>query len=292
MKSIRLFALVLAMFILSGCGKEELENKNIETSVVNEAKMENVEETKQETKQETEVEVTSETNVIAQTKEEITEASVAVESETVSEEEIIDPNFNGAGYKGTLEETVQSYITYEDIEPTTMYVISNNTGEQYSTYHDINVTDGELVVSGMAEPNQEIIIDGKGIFNNIEYYRIAFQEAMMLNHQIIIPAECLSAEKQEAQKPVEQQPEVQKPVEQQPEVQQPTQQEQPSTSDYDPSLGISESDWNELFGGGPSNGGHTWTPDGPSDAVYDDNNRVISGSGAEDPSKIGSLTFH
>ena len=280
MKSIKVFALVLTMFILSGCGKEA-EVHNPETSVASETKTEQVEETKQETEQETEVNVASESNVTAQTQEE-TETSIVVESETASEEEVIDPNFNGAGYKGTLQETVQSYITYEDIEPTTMYAISAT-----STYHDLNVTEGELVVSGLTEANQEIIVDGKGTYDNTDYYRIEFQEAMMLNHHIIIPVECLSAEKQE--EPVENQQSVE---------QQPTTQEQPTETlppaepevpEWNPDTGVSKEDWDKFFGGGATNGGHTWTPDYGSGVTFDENGNILD---PNDELIDGVLEFH
>lgn len=125
-------------------------------------------------------------------------------SETTEKEG--DIIFNGKGYEGTLKEVEQKYITYTDIEPTKMYVISNVREEQCYTYHDINVAEGYLMVSGMVEANQEIIIDGKGTYDGVEYYRIEFQPAMMLNHQIIILAEIVVAEKQEEPVAIEQQP--------------------------------------------------------------------------------------
>ena len=281
MKSIKVFALVLTMFILSGCGKE-VEVHNTETSVASETK---VEETKQETEQETEVNLASESNVTAQTQEE-TETSIVVESKTESKEEVIDPNFNGAGYKGTLQETAQSYITYEDIEPTVMYVISGNKDESYAIYNDPNVTEGALMMGGLVEPNQELTVDGKATYNEVDYYRLAYTEGSMTTIQYIIPAEYLSTEK-----PVEQQPttetqqpsvETQKPVETQPETTTPEQSTTttPEVPTYDPNCGISEADWNKLYGGGTSGGGINWQPD---------NSYEFS---AEELEKLGNLIVH
>ena len=63
-----------------------------------------------------------------------------------------------------------------------------------------------------------------------------------------------------------------------------------NSSNYDPSLGISESDWNELFGGTTS-GGHTWTPDNAnpnySAGINDKGGFTISGHEGE----VGHLTF-
>ena len=212
---------------------------------------------------------------------------------------IIDPNFNGAGHTETLEETKQTYITYESIEPTTMYVISNTNGERYSTYHDPNVSEGELYESGLVDANQELLIDGKATYNGVDYYRLAFQPEMMLKHQIIIPADLVTSEPQQ-QEVQQQQPEVQQPIEQQqptqqqPEVQQPTDPlppAEPEVPEWTPDTGVSKEDWDSFFGGGNTTGQHTWQPDNPDD-YYEDENGNIWGSGAEDPSKIGSLTFH
>lgn len=229
------------------------------------------------------------------------EVNTNTEEDDLANFPIIDPNFNGAGHTGTLKETVQSYITYEDIDPVTMYATKAT-----PTYHDLNVSEGELVESGLVEPNQEIIVDGKGTYNNIEYYRIEFQEAMMLSHHIIIPAEYLSAEKQEIQKPEVQKPvETQKPVEQQPEVQQPQQptqqpqQPQQSTDnstvtigsdtfEWDESLGVSKEDWDAFFGSGHNTTGQrTWQPDGNDNMTIDENGNIW------DPDLIdGVLTFN
>ncbi len=217
---------------------------------------------------------------------------------------IIDPNFNGAGHTGTLEETVQSYITYEDIDPVTMYVINNTNGERYSTYHDPNVSEGELYASGLVDANQELIIDGKATYNGTDYYRIAFQEEMMLNHQIIILADLVTSELQET--PVVQ-PEVQKPVEQQPTQQQPEVQQQPTQTpppasennapEWDASLGVSKEDWDAFFGGGNTTGQHTWTPDHGSDYHSEKNENggfTISGGielTDEEKELLGKLTW-
>ena len=45
------------------------------------------------------------------------------------------------------------------------------------------------------EASDEILIDGKGIYEGVEYYRIAYKEGYMLDYQMIIPAEYLTAEK-------------------------------------------------------------------------------------------------
>lgn len=181
--------------------------------------------------------------------------------------EIIDPNYNGSHYEGTLEETIQSYITYEDMEPTVMYVISGNKDESYAIYNDPNVTEGALMMGGLVEPNQELTVDGKATYNEVDYYRLAYTEGSMTTIQYIIPAEYLSTEK-----PVEQQPttetqqpsvETQKPVETQPETTTPEQSTTttPEVPTYDPNCGISEADWNKLYGGGTSGGGINWQPD-------------------------------
>ncbi len=224
---------------------------------------------------------------------------------------IIDPNFNGAGHTGTLEETVQSYITYEDIDPVTMYVINNTNGERYSTYHDPNVSEGELYASGLVDANQELIIDGKATYNGTDYYRIAFQSEMMLNHQIIIPADLVTSELQETpavqpevQKPVE----TQKPVEQQPTQQQPEVQQQPTQTpppasennapEWDASLGVSKEDWDAFFGGGNTTGQHTWQPNRSDGATVERNENggfTVSGDtglSQETLDKSGNQTVH
>ena len=235
----------------------------------------------------TESEANTETDVVEESKEAITETNVAVESEVALGEGDKDPNFNGAGHEGTLEQTVQSYITYEDIEPTTMYVTKAT-----STYHDPNISEGELVVSGLTEPNQEILIDGKATLNGVDYYRIVFQPEMMLNHQIIIPAEFVSDKPQEVE--VQQQPEVQ-----QPEVQQPTQTPPPASEpeipEWDSSLGVSKEEWDAFFGGSTNTTGqHTWDPGNGSDfkSSVNENGGLDLTGGNLDPSEVGGLTFH
>ena len=194
--------------------------------------------------------------------------------------EIIDPNYNGSHYEGTLEETIQSYITYEDMEPTVMYVISGNKDESYAIYNDPNVTEGALMMGGLVEPNQELTVDGKATYNEVDYYRLAYTEGSMTTIQYIIPAEYLSTEK-----PVEQQPttETQQPsVETQPETTTPEQSTTttPEVPTYDPNCGISEADWNKLYGGGTSGGGINWQPD---------NSYEFS---AEELEKLGNLIVH
>ena len=172
--------------------------------------------------------------------------------------EIIDPNYNGSHYEGTLEETIQSYITYEDMEPTVMYVISGNKDESYAIYNDPNVTEGALMMGGMLSANEEVTVDGKAIMNEVEYYRLAHNDGAMVNFQYIIPAEYVTTEKQ-----VEQPIENQKPAEPQQSTEQQPTEDQPSTPPeapaYDPSSGVSEEDWNKVFGIGCC-GGISWNP--------------------------------
>lgn len=281
MKSIKVFALVLAMFILSGCGKEVEVHNNTEISVANETKMEQVEETEQAT----EVNVASESNIIAQTKEETIETNVVVESETASEDkkDNKNPNYNGTHAEGELQETEQTYIQYTDLEPTTMYVINTNNMD-VSTYRDPNITGGVLMQGGVVESNQEIIIDGKGTFNNVDYYRIAYKEGSMISFQLIIPAEFITTEQQST--PVETIPDAPKSEtpQTQPEAQQPTENQKPvenepttPSTEFD---GMSEQELQDLLQNGPGGataGGHTWQPDYGSDVVIDDENRVITG---------------
>lgn len=295
MKSIKVFALVLAMFILSGCGKEVEVHNNTETSVANETKVE-------ETEQATEVNVTSESNVTAQTKEETIETNVVVESETASEDkkDNKNPNYNGTHAEETLQETEQTYIQYTDIDPTTMYVINTNNMD-VSTYRDPNITGGVLMQGGVVESNQEIIIDGKGTFNNVDYYRIAYKEGSMISFQLIIPAEFITTEQQST--PVETIPDAPKSEtpQTQPEAQQPTENQKPvenepttPSTEFD---GMSEQELQDLLQNGPGGataGGHTWQPEGsnPNDHINEKGGFTLSGDGIEDPSKIGSLTFH
>lgn len=195
-------------------------------------------------------------------------------SETKEEE--LDPFFNGDGYEGTLNEIEQKYIKYTDIEPTKMYVINNSNGEQYSTYHDINVTEGYLIVSGLVEPNQELIIDGKGTYDGIEYYRIEFQAAMMLDHQIIIPVELVVAEKQETPVVSEQQPQ------QSTEIILP--EEEPTIPEWTPDTGVSKEDWDKFFGINASSRQYNWEPDHGEDFTCEINENggfTITGSGID-----------
>lgn len=232
------------------------------------------------------------------------EVNTNTEEDDLANFEIIDPNFNGAGHEGELQETVQSYITYEDIEPTTMYVISNTTGERYSTYHDPNVSEGELVASGLVDANQELQIDGKATYNGVDYYRLSFQPEMMLNHQIIIPADLVTDKLQEVevQQPTETQKpvETEKPVEQQPEVQQPTQQPEQTpppaennTPEWTPDTGVSKEDWDAFFGGNTT-GQQNWTPDHGNGATQDSNGNWVGDVGLtpEELEKLGHMTVH
>jgi len=287
MKNIKLFTTILltaSTLALTACGntaptvsaEETIKNQVVENTTTTE----------------------SETAVIESVMPETTET--AIESEMASEEEIIDPNYNGTHAEETLQETEQTYIQYTDIEPTTMYVINTNNMD-VSTYRDPNITGGVLMQGGVVESNQEIIIDGKATYNNTDYYRIAYKEGSMIDYQLIIPADYLTTEKQteqapvetekpvETQKPVEQQP--QQPEVQQPEVQQPV--AEPSTPGYDPSCGISEEDWNKLFGGGNSNTNHNWQPNRSEGFTVDENGNITLGEDSTvDRDKIGSLTFH
>lgn len=288
MKNIKLFTTILltaSTLALTACGntaptvsaEETIKNQVVENTTTTE----------------------SETAVIESVMPETTET--AIESEMASEEEIIDPNYNGTHAEETLQETEQTYITYTDLDTTTMYVISNTTGEAYPTYIDPNITDGALMPQRPLSPNEEVTIDGKATYNNTDYYRIAYKEGSMIDYQLIIPSEYITTEKQteqapvetekpvETQKPVEQQP--QQPEVQQPEVQQPV--AEPSTPGYDPSCGISEEDWNKLFGGGNSNTNHNWQPNRSEGFTVDENGNITLGEDSTvDRDKIGSLTFH
>lgn len=192
---------------------------------------------------------------------------------------------------GESEVNTETYIQYESFEPTIMYVINNTTGERYSTYHDPNVTEGELVASGLVDANQELMIDGKATLNGIDYYRIVFQEAMMLNHQIIIPAELITAKKQDTS--VIQQSEAQQSVDIQ-QQQQPTETLPPTVEstipEWNENLGVSKEDWDSFFGGGNTSGQRNWEPDYGEGTYIDENGNIWPGPGViEDPSKIGSL---
>jgi len=289
MKNIKLFTTILltaSTLALTACGnaaptvsaEETIKNQVVENTTTTE----------------------SETAVIESVMPETTET--AIESEMASEEEIIDPNYNGSHAEGELKEIEQTYIQYTDIDPTTMYVINTNNMD-ISTYRDPNITGGVLMQGGVVESNQEIIIDGKGTFNNVDYYRIAYKEGSMISFQLIIPAEFITAEKQET--PVETIPDAPKSEtpQTQPEAQQPTENQKPvenepttPSTEFD---GMSEQELQDLLQNGPGGataGGHTWTPD-HSDPNYnasinENGGITITGSGAEDPSKIGSLTFH
>lgn len=285
MKNIKLFTTILltaSTLALTACGntaptvsaEETIKNQVVENTTTTE----------------------SETAVIESVMPETTET--AIESEMASEEEIIDPNYNGSHAEETLQETEQTYIQYTDLEPTTMYVINTNNMD-VSTYIDPNITDGALMPQRPLSPNEEVTIDGKATYNNTDYYRIAYKEGSMLDYQLIIPAEYLTTEKQTEQAPVE----TEKPVEQQPqqpEVQQPEQQQpvaEPSTPGYDPSCGISEEDWNKLFGGGNSNSNHNWSPDHADGFEAERNENggfsiTLGEDSTVDKDKIGSLTFH
>ncbi len=149
-----------------------------------------------------ETELTTEATTVAGKEEEATETTlvdkneevtvgtvVTPESGAASEERDIVIEFNGGYYEGTLQETTEDYIKYEDMEPATMYVINNTTGEQYPIYNDPNVTEGTIMMGGIVEANQELLIDGKATYKGVDYYRIAYKEGTMLTFQLIIPAE-------------------------------------------------------------------------------------------------------
>ncbi len=181
---------VVLVGLLSGCGNtvdlDKAENVNqeiIESITVAESEFAMPE-----------TELITEATFAEGNEEETVGTVVTPESGVSSEERDIVIEFNGGYFEGTLQETTEDYIEYEDMEPTTMYVINNTTGEQYPIYNDPNVTEGAIMMGGIVEANQELLIDGKATYKGVDYYRIAYKEGTMLTFQLIVPAEYIVQE--------------------------------------------------------------------------------------------------
>lgn len=271
--------------LLTACGSTT-NVEGVESAVKNEV-VESITVVESETTT-TESEANTEKDVVEESKEVTTETNVAVESKPASVEGDKYPNYNGSHAEETLQETEQTYIQYTDIDPTTMYVINTNNMD-LSVYRDPNITGGVLMEGGVVESNQEIIIDGKGTFNNVDYYRIAYKEGSMISFQLIIPAEFITTEQQST--PVETIPDAPKSEtpQTQPEAQQPTENQKPvenepttPSTEFD---GMSEQELQDLLQNGPGGataGGHTWQPDHPDTITIERNENggfTITGSG-------------
>ena len=127
---------------------------------------------------------------------ETTEIIVETEDEATTEsiEYIIitddTPGINGATVAAVAKEYEQKYIKYEDMAPTTMYAI------RYSEmYPDLNASEGVLRMDGCVFVGDEVIIDGKGTYDGVEYYRIKRPEICFNPYSSILPADALSPEK-------------------------------------------------------------------------------------------------
>ncbi|MBE5868389.1 MAG: hypothetical protein E7293_05435 [Lachnospiraceae bacterium] len=162
--------------LLSGCGSMA----DLDTS-----EKENLEVVESSIVKEPETSVTEQ----VEDKEAATELIVETESETTT-----DRNFkieiNSGSYTAEAKEYEEIFITYEDMEPVTMYAITYS-----EIYPDLNASEGVLRVDGCVEAGDEVLIDGKGIFDDVEYYRIKRPENCFNPYSSIIPADALSFEK-------------------------------------------------------------------------------------------------
>ena len=166
--------------LLSGCGNMA----NLDMS-----ENENLQIVESSTVEEPETSVTEQ----VEDKEATTEIILETESESTT-----DRNFkieiNCGSYTAEAKEYAEIYIAYEDLEPVTMYAITYS-----EIYPDLNASDGVLRMDGCVDAGDEVLIDGKGIFNEVEYYRIKRPENCFNPYSSIIPADALSPEKPEQQ---------------------------------------------------------------------------------------------
>ena len=191
--------------LLSGCGSRvDLEVTEKADSEVTETTMiEASETTEAEVEAATENDVVEKTTEVMETTEMLektetvgeTEDKATVDSTVEAESEVTtDRNlvieFNGGSYTAEEKEYEEIYITYEDMEPTKMYAIRYT-----EMYPDLNASEGELRMDGCLFEGDEITIDGKGTFNDVEYYRIKRPDNCFNPYHSIVPADALSFEK-------------------------------------------------------------------------------------------------
>jgi len=194
--------------LLTGCGNMvDLEvdapvggNEVVESK---ESIIEETEETKEtevttesETTSETEVveltsesELTTETNVVEESKEEPT-ADATTESYDFKIVNDDTPGVNAGYIVSDAKEYEQTYITYEDMEPVIMYVTGYS-----DMYADFNATEGAFRMEGCVDVGEELNIDGKGTYEEVEYYRVVRPENSFNPYNLIVPAEALSFDK-------------------------------------------------------------------------------------------------
>ena len=215
--------------LLCGCGNmvdldvpDKESSAVVESIIINESEAFETEHVEETNSNETEVMIEEENNATAEAiveAENKAAAEVVVETENEEETEIIaetedeattesieyiiitddTPGVNGATVAAVAKEYEQKYIKYEDMAPTTMYAI------RYSEmYPDLNASEGVLRMDGCVFVGDEVIIDGKGTYDGVEYYRIKRPEICFNPYSSILPADALSLEKPIPQAAVEQ----------------------------------------------------------------------------------------
>ena len=208
--------------LLCGCGNmadldvpEKESSAVVESTIINESEAFETEHVEETNSNETEVMIEEENNATAEAIVEAENKAAAEVVETENEEEteneattesieyiiITDdtPGVNGATVAAVAKEYEQKYIKYEDMDPTTMYAI------RYSEmYPDLNASEGVLRMDGCVFVGDEVIIDGKGTYDGVEYYRIKRPENCFNPYSSILPADALSLEKPIPQAAVEQ----------------------------------------------------------------------------------------
>ena len=208
--------------LLCGCGNmadldvpEKESSAVVENIIINESEAFETEHVEETNSNETEVMIEEENNTTAEAMVETEDETAAEVVETENEEEteneattesieyiiITDdtPGVNGATVAAVAKEYEQKYIKYEDMAPTTMYAI------RYSEmYPDLNASEGVLRMDGCVFVGDEVIIDGKGTYDGVEYYRIKRPENCFNPYSSILPADALSLEKPIPQAAVEQ----------------------------------------------------------------------------------------
>lgn len=173
---------LVLIVLLSGCGNiVDLDapgkvNSEVVESIIIEAVVENIAEAESEAATETNVEAESEVTTGSN-------LSIVVNSASLTTE---------------AKEYEEIYIIYEDIEPVTMYAVTYS-----EIYPDLNASEGVLRMDGCVDVGDEVIIDGKGTFNDVEYYRIKRPDNCFNPYSSIIPADALSLEKPVQQLSVE-----------------------------------------------------------------------------------------
>lgn len=205
---------------------------------------------------------------------------------TETKEEELDPFFNGDSYDAPLIETEEKYIKYEAIEPVKMYVT------KYSdVYIDFNITEGEFMIGSYIFEGEEVNIDAKGTYKDVEYYRVVRPEDSFSTYHLIIPADALSFEKPAVDSNTNSNQAVNETSNNSNTSLLP--EEEPSIPEWTPDTGVSKEDWDKFFGINTSSRQYNWEPDHGEDFYIDENGNIWdSGIDPEILEKAGNIIVY